>query len=145
PGSIIVPAALTIAATLPDVGADDLTAAIAAGYEAMIRLGLAIDGPSVLYRGIWPTYFAAPLGVAAAAARLFRLDDKRTANALATALIMSAPGAGHHAAPTTARWFAVGSAAARGLQAALAAGAGFTSDVKIADGEFMRNIFGITP
>jgi 2-methylcitrate dehydratase PrpD len=145
PGSIVVPAALTIAASLPDVGPDDLTAAIAAGYEAMIRLGLAIDGPSVLYRGIWPTYFAAPFGVAAAAARLFRLDDKQTANALATALIMSAPGAGHHAASTTARWFAVGQAAAKGLQAALAAGAGFTSDVKIADGEFMRNIFGITP
>ena len=58
---------------------------------------------------------------------------------------MAAPGAGHHAAPTTARWLAVGHAAGRGLQAALAAGAGFTSDVKIADGDFLKNIFGITP
>ncbi len=144
PGAIVVPAALTIAATLPDVTADDITAAIVAGYEAMIRLGAAIDGPSVLYRGIWPTYFAAPFGAAAVAARLFKLDDKQAANALATALIMAAPGAGHHAAPTTARWLAVGYAAGRGLQAALSAGAGFTSDLKLADGDFLKNIFGIT-
>ena len=58
---------------------------------------------------------------------------------------MAAPGAGHHAAPTTIRWLAVGHAAGRGLQAALAAGAGFTSDVKIADGDFFKNIFGIVP
>ena len=144
PGAIVVPAALTIAASLPDVAADDIAAAIVAGYEAMIRLGAAIDGPSVLYRGIWPTYFGAPFGAAAVAARLFKLDDKQTANALATALIMAAPGAGHHAAPTTARWLAVGYAAGRGLQAALSAGAGFTSDLKLADGDFLKNIFGIT-
>ena len=98
-GAIVVPSALTIAASLPDVGADDIAAAIVGGYEAMIRLGAAIDGPSVLYRGIWPTYFAAPFGAAAVAARLLRLDATQTANALATALIMAAPGAGHHAAP----------------------------------------------
>ena len=144
-GAIVVPSALTIAASLPDVGADDIAAAIVAGYEAMIRLGAAIDGPSVLYRGIWPTYFAAPFGAAAVAARLLRLDGTQTANALATALIMAAPGAGHHAAVTTARWLAVGHAAGRGLQAALSAGAGFTSDLKIADGDFLKNIFGMAP
>jgi 2-methylcitrate dehydratase PrpD len=52
---------------------------------------------------------------------------------------------GHHAAPTTARWLAIGNAAGRGLQAALAAGAGFTSDLKTADGDFLKNIFGIAP
>jgi 2-methylcitrate dehydratase PrpD len=145
PGAIVVPAALTIAASLPDCEADELAAAIVAGYEAMVRLGAAIDGPSVLYRGIWPSYFAAPFGVAAAAARLMRLDAERTAHALATALIMAAPGAGHHAAATTARWLAAGHAAARGLQAALAAGAGFTSDLKLADGDFLKNIYGIVP
>ena len=143
PGAIVVPSALTIAASLPDVAVDDIAAAIVAGYEAMIRLGAAIDGPSILYRGIWPTYFAAPFGVAAVAARLLKLDAAQAANALSTALIMAAPGTGHHAAVTTARWLAVGHAAGRGLQAALAAGAGFTSDVKIADGDFLKNIFGV--
>jgi 2-methylcitrate dehydratase PrpD len=109
----------------------------------MIRLGTAIDGPTVLYRGIWPSYFAAPFGVAAVAARLMRLDEGQTAHALATALIMAAPGAGHHAAATTARWLAIGHAASRGLQAAFAAQAGFTSYLKLADSDFLKNLYGI--
>jgi 2-methylcitrate dehydratase PrpD len=145
PGAIVVPAALTIAAAMPDLDKDEVAAAIIAGYEAMIRLGAAIDGPAVLYRGIWPTYFAAPFGVAATAARLMRLNAEQAANALSIALISASPGTGHHAAVSTARWLAVGYAAARGLQAAIAAGAGFTSDVKIADGDFLKNIYGVTP
>jgi len=145
PGAIVVPAALTIAAARSEVDAAELAAAIVAGYEAMIRLGVAIDGPTVLYRGIWPSYFAAPFGVAAVAARLMRLDAGQAAHALATALIMAAPGTGHHAAATTARWLAVGYAAARGLQAAQAAQSGFTSDTGIADGDFLKNIYGISP
>jgi len=47
PGAIVVPAALTIAAAMPDLEKDEVAAAIIAGYEAMIRLGSAIDGPSV--------------------------------------------------------------------------------------------------
>ena len=144
PGAIIVPAALTIAAAMPDLDKDEVAAAMIAGYEAMIRFGAAVDGPAVLYRGIWPTYIAAPFGVAATAARLMRLDTEQTANALSLALITASPGTGHHAAVTTARWLAVGYAAARGLQAAIAAGAGFTSDVKIADGDFLKNIYGVT-
>jgi 2-methylcitrate dehydratase PrpD len=144
PGAIVVPAALTIAAR-PEVDVAELAAAIVAGYEAMIRLGVAIDGPTVLYRGIWPSYFAAPFGVAAVAARLMRLNAGQAAHALATSLIMAAPGTGHHAAVTTARWLAVGHAAARGLQVAQAAQSGFTSDTGIADGDFLKNIYGITP
>ncbi len=145
PGAIVIPAALTISASLPDERADNLIAAIVAGYEAMIRLGVAIDGPTVLYRGIWPSYFAAPFGVAAVYARLAKLDATQTAHALALSLIMAAPGVGRHTATTTARWLAIGNAAARGLSAALAAEAGFTSDLDLADGEFMRNIYGIAP
>jgi 2-methylcitrate dehydratase PrpD len=144
PGAIVIPAALTMAARMPEANAGDLAAAIVVGYEAMIRFGAAIDGPAVLYRGIWPSYFAAPLGVAAVFARLAKLDETRTAHALATALIMAAPGTGHHAASTTARWLAVGHSAARGVQAGRAAEKGFTSDVKIADGDFLKNILGLT-
>jgi 2-methylcitrate dehydratase PrpD len=145
PGSIVIPAALTLAATMPAVTADDVIAAILAGYEAMTRLGRAIDGPTVLYRGIWPTYFAAPFGVAAVAARLLGLNDKQAANALALALTFAAPGVGHHNAATTSRWFAAGNAARNGLTAALAAQQGFTSDLKLADGNFLSGIYGVTP
>jgi 2-methylcitrate dehydratase PrpD len=103
----------------------------------MVRLGAAIDGPSVLYRGIWPTYFAAPLGVAAVAASLMDLDAAQTAHALALAVTLASPGVGHHNAATTSRWLAVGHAAARGLTAAQAARAGFTADLGLLDGAFL--------
>jgi 2-methylcitrate dehydratase PrpD len=145
PGSIIIPAALTLAGTTPAATTDDVTAAILAGYEAMTRLGRAIDGPTALYRGIWPTYFAAPFGVTAVSARLLKLDEKQAANALALALTSAAPGVGHHNAATTSRWFAVGNAARNGLAAALAAQQGFTSDLKLADGNFLSGIYGLKP
>ena len=119
PGSIVIPAAMTLAATLPDADVGDVAAAMLAGYEAMIRLGLAIKGPNILYRGIWPTYFAAGFATAAVAARLMRLDEGQTAHALALALNMAAPAVGQHHAATTARWFLAGNAAREGLMAAL--------------------------
>jgi 2-methylcitrate dehydratase PrpD len=145
PGGIVISAALTLAAATPAATADDVTAAILAGTEAMTRLGRAVDGPAILYRGIWPTYFATPFAVAAVAARLRRFDDRATANALALALILAAPGVGHHNAATTSRWFAVGQAARNGLTAALAAQQGFTSDLKLPEGAFFSGIYGVKP
>jgi 2-methylcitrate dehydratase PrpD len=145
PGAIVIPGALTLASMLPAVAADDVIAAILAGTEAMTRLGRAIDGPAILYRGIWPTYFAAPFGMAAVAARLFKLDEEASAHALALALTLAAPTVGHHNATTTARWFAVGNAARNGLNAALAAQQGFTSDRKLLEGRVLPDVLGITP
>jgi len=144
PGAVVIPAALTIAATLlPNPTA--LSEAIVAGYDAMVRLGLALDGPTILYRGIWPSLIAAPLGVAAAAARLFDLSAEQAANALALALTLAAPGVGHHNASTGSRWFAIGSAARNGLLATQAARAGFTSDLNLLEGSFFHAVFGIIP
>jgi 2-methylcitrate dehydratase PrpD len=144
PGGIVVPAALTLAA-LPQCDGAALAPAILAGYEAMIRLGLALDGPAILYRGIWPSYLAAPFGVAAVAARLLQLDERATAHALALAVTLASPGVGHHNAAATSRWFSLGHAAANGFSAALAAQAGFTSDQNIVDGGFLPGVYGITP
>ena len=85
------------------------------------------------------------LGVAAVASRLMQLDSRDTLQALATAVIMMTPGTGHHSAPSTARWFAIGQAAARGLTAALSARSGFTSDPRLVEGEFMKGVYGLTP
>ncbi len=142
PGAIVIPAALTLAGAAQP---GDVIAAILAGYEAMTRLGRAIDGPTALYRGIWPTYFAAPFGVAAVAARLLELDAKQAANALALALTFAAPGVGHHNAATGSRWLVVGNAARNGLAAALAAQQGFTSDLELVDGNFLAGVYGVTP
>ena len=144
PGAIVIPAALTLAAALP-CAAEDVVAAVLAGYEVMTRLGRALDGPSILYRGIWPTYFATPMAVAAVASRLMKLDAQQAANALALALASAAPGVGHHNAATTSRWIAVGNAARAGVAAAQAAKYGFTSDLTLLDGRFVADVFGVTP
>jgi 2-methylcitrate dehydratase PrpD len=145
PGGIVIPAALTIAAARPNTSPDALLEAIIGGIEAVVRLGSAIGGPSVLYRGIWPTYFATPFAVAAVAARLYELDAEKTAHALALALTFASPGVGHHNAKNTSRWFAIGHAARNGFVAAQAAQAGFTSDMNLLDGAFLKDIYGITP
>lgn len=144
PGGIVIPAAVTLAAARGADGAA-LIDAIVAGIEAMTRLGLALDGPQVIYRGIWPTYFGAPFAIAAVAARLHGLDAKQTAHALALALTFAAPGVGHHNAATTSRWFAVAQAVRNGLVAARAAQAGFTSDLNLLDSDFLQGTFGIVP
>ena len=150
PGGIVIPAALTLAAALPPIASDGITppdvmAAILAGYEVMTRLGRAIDGPTILYRGIWPTYFAAPFAIAAVTARLCRLDERASANALALALTVAAPGVGRHNAASSSRWFAIASAARNGLTAALAAKAGFTSDLELMEGNFLPGIYAVAP
>jgi len=122
-----------------------MAAAILGGYEAMIRFGAAINGPNVLYRGIWPTYFAASFGAAAVAARLLRLDERQTTNALALALTMAAPSVGQHHAATTSRWFSVGNAARNGLTAAVAARSGLTSDVNVLQSRLFPDVYGIEP
>jgi 2-methylcitrate dehydratase PrpD len=149
PGGIVIPAALTLAAAVPPIAGRitpaDVMAAMRAGYEMMTRFGRAIDGPTVLYRGIWPTYLTAPFGVAAVTARLFMLDERASANALALALTLAAPGVGHHGAASTSRWFAIGWQASHGLTATLAAKAGFTSDCQLMEGNFLPGIFALNP
>jgi len=144
-GGIVVPAALTLAAALKETEPAVLARAVAGGYDAMIRLGLALHGPTILYRGIWPTYLGTAFGVAAVAARLMRLEARQAAHALALALTVAAPGVGHHNAPTTTRWLAVGHAARNGLLAARAARAGFTSDQNLLDGKFFASVYDIQP
>jgi 2-methylcitrate dehydratase PrpD len=141
----VVPGAVSIAATQRNSDPDVLAAAVLAGYEVMVRFGCAIGGASILYRGIWPTYFAAPLGMAATAARLLGLDAAQAAHALALALTRAAPGVGQHHAATASRWLAIGQAAEAGLMAALAARAGFTSDLALLDGGYLPGIYGVTP
>ena len=145
PGGIVIPVAMSMARARRGPSADDVIGAILAGYEVMTRLGRAIDGPTVLYRGIWPTYFAAPIGVAAVAARVLQLDAQQAANALALAMTFASPGVGHHNAATTSRWLTIGTAARNGFAAALAAKEGFTSDLKLIEGNFFSGVYGIAP
>jgi 2-methylcitrate dehydratase PrpD len=144
PGALIVPAALTVGASLGSTGTA-VAEAIAVGYDAMVRLGTALDGARILYRGIWPTYYVAPFGVAATAARLFDLNAMQSAHALGIALSLAAPSVGRQSGAAMARWLAIGNAARNGLFAVLSARAGFTGDLRVFESEFFSAIYGVTP
>jgi 2-methylcitrate dehydratase PrpD len=144
PGALVVPAALAIAAEFEADG-EALGEAIAVGYDAVTRLGAALDGAAILYRGIWPTYLAAPFGVAAVAARLMGLDPTQAAHALGIALALSSPSVGRQTGASVSRWLAIGNAARNGVVAALAAQAGFTGDLHLFEGEFFSGIYRLSP
>ncbi len=142
PGSIIIPAVLTMASKLAVYDPARVGAALSAGYEAILRLGVAIDGPVVMYRGRWPTYFCASFGAAAATARLMGLSPAQTANALAIALTGSTGGAGRPGPGRAGRWLVVGEAARSGVSAALAAASGFTAQLDLLESGWMRQVHG---
>ena len=129
-GSVVVPVALTLAAHDDHRDGGQLIASVVAGYEAMIRLGRAIDGARLLYRGVWPTYVTAAFAAAATAAKLLDLDAPATARALALALARTAALPGAALARFGYRYYSLGCAAADGADAALAAAAGVDADLE---------------
>ena len=143
PGSVVVPTALVFATVQPrPPGRQTFAAALRAGYEAMTRFGAAIGGPRLVYQGLWPTYFTAPMGAAAVASRLLGLDAAQTADALGIALTMTS-GAPGGPSPASPRWLLLGLAARAGCAAALAAAEGFASDRTLLDGDWMVRTHGI--
>jgi 2-methylcitrate dehydratase PrpD len=142
PGSVVVPVALTLVAALGNGSAPAFARSLAGGYEAMTRLSLAISGATILYRGVWPTFFAAPASAAAAAAPLLGLDAARTADALALALNLSSGAPGGHA-EVSPRWILLGQAARAGVFAALAVAKGYRGDRTLLDGDWLQRTHGI--
>jgi 2-methylcitrate dehydratase PrpD len=142
PSAIIVPSALATAVHLPDATGEHVMTACLAGYEAIIRLGLAIDGPGVLYKGIWPTYLCASLGSAATVGVLLRLTQAQFAHALAIAAAM-ASGANARSDSPSGKWLLAGTAAQNGALAAFAARRGLQGDLGLL-GERWGKLFGIS-
>jgi 2-methylcitrate dehydratase PrpD len=130
PGAVVVPTAVALGAALGvDVAAYQV--AVETGYEAMTRLGMAIAGARVVYRGIWPTYFCAPFAAAAVAATLLELDVPRLTNALGIALTRATGLTSGIAGVPLARWLTVGDAARAGCAAAFGARDGFIAEVDL--------------
>ncbi|HLH25194.1 MAG TPA: MmgE/PrpD family protein [Chloroflexota bacterium] len=132
PGAVVVPTALALAGQA-GADADTFLAALLAGYEALTRFGQAADGPTILYRGIWPTYLAGALGAAATAARLLALSGQATAHALAAAVTLSS-GTSGRVRGLSSRWLTLGCAAQNGILAALGARHGLRGDSSLLDG-----------
>lgn len=138
PGSVIVTVALTLAGASSRPRAEFFADAVVAGYEAMTRLGRALDGPRILYRGIWPTCFTTPFGAASVAARVAGLDAAKTSHALAMGLAEATPGPGRPAGKLASRMLVMGEGARVGAQVARAAGQGFTGDLELIEGPWLK-------
>jgi 2-methylcitrate dehydratase PrpD len=129
-GSVVVPAAVSVAAAQPGTTARALLAGIVAGYEAMTRMGRAIGGATLLYRGVWPTYVTAAFGAAAATAKFLDLDAPAIARSLALALTRAGTVPGAALSRFGYRYYSLGCAAADGIDAAAAAAAGVDADLE---------------
>jgi 2-methylcitrate dehydratase PrpD len=144
PSSVAVPVALALARTVDDASTERVAAAIWAGTELMARLGTAIDGARILARGIWPTYFAAPLAAAATTARMLGLRENETAHALSLALMLAAGRSGRFHGGVPGRCVLLALAVANGVRAAHAARDGVSGDPALLDGPWLRDAHGIT-
>lgn len=128
PGAVVVPIALSLANAGYFSSSEDFMTAIVVGYELLIRFGMAINGPKVLYHGVWPTYLGAALGSAALTARALKLNRQQTASAISTALLMSTGVSGRFRIAPSPRCLTLGVAAQNGIIAAFSAQAGFSGD-----------------
>lgn len=130
PGAIITPTILGLLAR----GKGDpqsVGPALVAGYDAMVSFGLGLGGPDALYKGVWPTLAAAPLGAAVAAARVMNLDAYSMLQAMAIAAPFCGGVLGHPNQKHINRWWAAGQAARIGASAALNAARGMHGDPSI--------------
>src|SRR5689334_18166368 len=124
-GGIVVPALLAIAEKYGGNGRS-FVAAIVAGYETIIRVGLSIDAPKLFARGWWPSTICGAFGVTAAGAKFLNWTARETANALGIAALHSGGMLTGGNEGATARHLAFGHAARNGIQSLMAAQQGFT-------------------
>jgi 2-methylcitrate dehydratase PrpD len=143
PSSVAVPAAVALAVEHSEYDPDTVASAIWIGTELMARLGVAIDGARILYRGLWPTYFTAPLGTAAIASRMLHLSEEQTAHALSLALMLAAGRSGRFHGALPGRSVILAMAAANGIRAAQAAKDGVGGDPALLDGPWLKDAQGI--
>lgn len=136
PGAIIFSATIALAQDLKRSG-EEVLSAVAAGYEAMIRIALAIQ-PAHFRRGFQSTATCGVFGAGVAAAHLLFTGENR-AKRIAETIGLAASFSGgitqfYHSGSTVKRIHA-SHAATEGLQAALLAGAGFSGPIDALEGQ----------
>jgi 2-methylcitrate dehydratase PrpD len=142
PSAAAVAVALSLAAQTELFDPKQVASAIWVGTETMTRMGEAVHGPDILYRGVWPSCFAAPLSAAATAARMAGFDASRTADALSLALMLSTRGTGRPHGSPSGRWVMFAIAVAAGLSAVAAVRAGYRGDPGLLDGSGFEDAWG---
>jgi len=132
PGSVVVPAALA-AGEAARGAAEDIGAAIVAGYEIAARIG-GVAGRRFHARGLHATGIVGPIAAAAAAARARRLPPRETAWAMGLAASMSGGLMAFQADGAWSKWLHAGWAAEGGVVAADLAARGFRGPMAALDG-----------
>jgi 2-methylcitrate dehydratase PrpD len=136
PGSIVFSAALALADEV-GAGGRDFIAAVAAGYETMIRVGLSIQ-PSHFRRGFQSTATCGGFGGAVAAARLAFNGQRHADHKIASTIGLVASFSGgltqFYKSGSTVKRIHAARAAENGVAAALLARQGFTGPEDILEG-----------
>jgi 2-methylcitrate dehydratase PrpD len=140
PSAVLVPVALA-AAELSGAHGGDLVAALAAGYEIDVRLGMAAYDPvarnNVFFeRGLHATSICGCLAGAAVAARLLGLSPEQTQDAIGIAASMGAGLLEANRVGGSVKKLHCGLAARAAIQAAQFARAGFTGPPTALEGRF---------
>lgn len=135
PGNVVIPAALAVAQAVRADGAR-VSAAIVAGYDAMIRIGRAA-GPRRQYeRGFHPTATCGVFGAAVAAGSLLGLDPARLTGALGIAGSFAAGSLEYIDSGAWTKRLQVGGAVQAGVLAAMLAARGYQGPRTILEGRF---------
>jgi 2-methylcitrate dehydratase PrpD len=122
---VATPPTTLAAAEVAGASGEQLLLALAAGYEATARVGIAIDMASHRHKGWRATGTAGSFGAAAAAARLLNLDAHSFHHAFAAAAAQASGNWAFQASGGMELYLAAGTAARNGLVSALLAEAGF--------------------
>ncbi|MBV9748930.1 MAG: MmgE/PrpD family protein [Acetobacteraceae bacterium] len=139
PGVAVIPAALA-AAEIAGADGASLLLAIAAGYEAAARVGVALGLASHRLKGWRAAGTAGSFGAAVAAARLWALDKAQMHHAIAAAAAQASANWAFRESGGMELYLAAGTAARNGLVAALLARSGFAgaaAPLEAADGGFL--------
>jgi 2-methylcitrate dehydratase PrpD len=135
PGVSIMSAALP-AGSQAGVNGKDFIAAVVAGYEVTVKLGIALDPAAHYARGFHPTATCGTLGAAITAAKLFNVDLPTLSNAIGIAGSQAAGSMEFLSDGAFTKRFHAGWSAHSGIIAAQLAKDGFTGPHTILEGKF---------
>jgi 2-methylcitrate dehydratase PrpD len=136
PAVTVMTTALSAAHVAGGCQGKDFIEAVVAGYETVIRLGVAVDPAAHYARGFHPTATCGTFGSAMTAARILRLDEEQAVNALGIAGSQAAGSMEYLTDGVYTKRFHAGWASKGGLTAALLAREGFTGPKTIIEGNF---------
>jgi 2-methylcitrate dehydratase PrpD len=132
-GCVVIPTALALADEI-NAGSHATLTAIAAGTEAIIRLGLSMSPEMTQDRGFHVTSVFGAIGAAAAAANLLRLTQDHTQNALGIAAAQAGGTTEFTRSGGEIKRVHAGFAASNGVRAADLAGLGLTAPSEAIEG-----------